>query len=127
MRPEVISHHSGLKVQAVTGPRVRLLHSHVVQLPACCPRSGNPLAGSTLCLTYYSSGWCLEVYSLRALLKRFVGGWKGTDAYPAERNMEGMIALLGQMSADALNEPVRFTANLILDVGPLVLRGRATP
>jgi NADPH-dependent 7-cyano-7-deazaguanine reductase QueF len=125
--PDVRKHESGLRIQAVTGPAVRMLETHTIELPPCCPISGNPQPGSTLTLSYRPAGWCIEVYSLRQLVDRFRGGWKGTDRYPAERNMEGMIALVAQMAADALNVRVRGRAALVLDVGPLELRVKADP
>ena len=125
--PEVRKHESGLRVQRVTGPAVRAYQRLVVPLPPCCPVSGNPREGSTLTLAYLPEGWCIEVYSLQQVLRRFVGGWRGTERYPAERNMEGMVALLAQMAADALQRRVRFRAELVLDTGKMTFRGAATP
>jgi hypothetical protein len=106
---------------------VHLRQQHTVALPPCCPVSGNPREGSTLTLAYEPAGWCLEVYSLRRVVSRFVGGWGGTPEYPPERNMEGMVATLAQMAADALAVAVEFDADLVLDVGPMRLTGSAEP
>lgn len=120
-------HASGLRSQEVTGPDVGLRQSHSVKLPAMCPASGNPQLGSELALMYRPAGWCLEVYSLDQLLQRFVGGWRGNEHYPPERNMEGACALIAQMVADAVGVPVRFRARLILDTSPMRLSGTAKP
>lgn len=125
--PEVRKHEGGLRVQRVTGPEMRTHVSHTVELPRCCPVSGNPHPGSTLRLSYIPDGWVVEVYSLPQVLQRFVGGWQGTDRYPAERNMEGMIRTLAQMVADALGVRARVRASLILDAGNEVLRVSAEP
>jgi hypothetical protein len=104
--------------------------SHAVLLPpVCCPVSKNPKVGSTLRLSYAPGDRSLEVYSLSALLRRFVGGYPGSvcGTYPAERNMEGMIQLVAQMSADALGVPVSARAHCLLDTGEMIVRGRATP
>jgi 7-cyano-7-deazaguanine reductase len=127
LRPDVRKHESGLRTQAVTGPAVQMHHRHIVALPSCCPVSGNPREGSTLTVAYTSAGCCLEVYSLCQVVNRFVGGWRGTQRYPAERNMEGMIATIAQMVADALERPVVVRGNLLLDTGPLTLKCRAFP
>lgn len=126
--PDVRKHReSGLRVQAVTGPDIWTCEQNVIRLPVCCPISGNPRDGSTLTLTYLPKGWCIEVYSLNQLAERFVGGWKGNEHYPAERNMEGMIRLLVQMAADALGQPVSGRAHLVLDTGEMRIRTKAKP
>lgn len=119
--PDVRSHESGLKTQAVTGPNVSMSQMHRLELPACCPVSANPQPGSYVEISYRSEAWCLEVYALAATIQRFVGGWPGTPSYPADRNMEGMIRLLAQMSADALGVPVTVRAYLMLDAGRMEL------
>lgn len=127
-RPEVRKHESGLRVQAVTGPAVMMRVRNTVALPPCCPRSGNPREGSSLTLTYQPNGWCLEVYSLRKLIAdEFVGGFKGKGRYAPDRNMEGMIATIAKMAADALQRPVSFRAALLLDAGEMELEGEAQP
>lgn len=125
--PEVFKHEGGLRTQALTGPDVRTIQSHTVALPACCPVSGNPRDGSTLTLIYRPADVVLEVYSVGQLLRRFVGGWAGTERYPAERNMEGMIRLLAQMAADAVGVRVTARAHLVLDAGLMRVYGRAEP
>lgn len=127
LRPEVRKHESGLRTQALTGPAVETYLRHVVDLPPCCPVSSNPRAGSTLSVSYIPAGWCLEVYSLAQVVGRFRGGWRGTERYPPERNMEGMIRTLAQMAADALELRVRVRADLVLDVGKMVIRASAEP
>jgi NADPH-dependent 7-cyano-7-deazaguanine reductase QueF len=125
--PVVRKHESGLRTQEVTGPAVAMVQRHEARLPAMCPVSGNPRPRSTLTLSYRAAGWCVEVYSLDQLLTRFVGGWRGSERYPAERNMEGAVALIAQMVADAVGVPVRFRALLVLDASPMRLAGTAEP
>lgn len=124
---QVEKHESGLRVQELTGPAMSTTESHTVALPPCCPISGNPQAGSTLRITYRPTVRVLEVYSLVQLVGRFKGGWKGTERYPAERNMEGMIRMLAQMAADALGTPVSVRADLVLDAGAMTIRAKAEP
>ena len=125
--PRLRKHESGLRTQEVTGPDVGILQVHRVPLPEVCPISHNPREGSTLTVMYRPGGWCLEVYSLPQVIARFRGGWKGTERYPAERNMEGMIALLARMVADAVGVRVGVRADLVLDAGRMRIRGRAEP
>lgn len=125
--PEVRSHESGLSTQEVTGPAVAITQTHTIKLPTMCPVSGNPRKGSTLTVTYQPSGWCLEVYSLRRVAKTFVGGFQGAGPYSADRNMEGAVATLAKMCADAVGVPVRATADLVLDAGGMTLTVEAVP
>lgn len=126
--PEVRKCASGLRIQALTGgPVAKTVVRNRAGLPVMCPISGNPRAGSDLTLTYRPVGWVLEVYSIVQLLRRFRGGWPGTAEYPAERNMEGAIQLIAQMSADALGVPVRARASLVLDAGAMDVVVQAHP
>lgn len=125
--PLVRRHESGLRTQEVTGPPVSMAQIHRLTLPACCPVSGNPQPGSTVEISYRSEDWCLEVYSLQHTVQKFVGGWPGTERYPADRNMEGMVRLLAQMCADALCAQVTVRAQLVLDAGEMELIAYAYP
>lgn len=127
MPGDTIRHVSGLRVMVRAYPNVPTVSAHEVLLPVnCCPRSGNPLGGM-LRIQYAPARTVLEVYSLKALLMRFVGGFPGVGPYPAERNMEGMIQLVAQMAADALEVPVRARAIALLDTGAMRVICRAIP
>lgn len=110
-----------------TTPSKEGLITDTVALPPCCPVSKNPKEGSTVTLFYRPQGKALEVYSLRRLVRMFVGGFKGFGPYPAERNMEPMIGLIAKIAADHLGCPVRYRADLILDTGLKKVSGRALP
>lgn len=119
---------TGLSIMPVSDHRVtgRTL-CNIVDLPAdCCPVSKNP-KGGTLALTYQPDKWVVEVYSLRDLAQRFVGGFDSTEHYPAERNMEGMAELIAQMVADAIGVDVSFHADVLLDCGRMIIEGEVSP
>lgn len=116
---DTILHESGLRTIHQDNPTMGMVHV-TVNLPSCCPISGNPQKGSTLRLSYRQTGVVLETYSLDSVVKSFKGGFKGVGGYPEERNMEGMICLLCKMASDALGTRVRAYADLILDTGPMV-------
>lgn len=98
-----------------------------VDIPPCCPISKNPKEGSCVTLRYRPAGSALEVYSLRRLVRMFVGGFPGHGPYPPERNMEPMIGLLAKIAADHLGCPVHYRADLVLDTGRKTVSGRAVP
>ena len=77
-------------------------------LPACCPYSGNPLAGSTLSIRYTPSKTVLEVASLRAYIDSYIGG-RGEI-----RSMEAMIQQIAIDCRDVLAVEVEVEASLHL-------------
>jgi hypothetical protein len=120
-------HESGLRLMDRTHPAVAFTETHTVPLPPCCPVSNNPRPGSVLIIEYEPQTRVLEVYSLRNLVRQFQGGFPGIGKYPAERNMEGMIQLIGQMCADALAVQVKARAILQLDAGHMEIIATAEP
>lgn len=105
-----------------------MVMTHICKIPTpCCPISKNPMAGSTITFTYVPEGYVVEVYSLESLIKKFQGGYRGNEHYPAERNMEGMCQLLCRMVSDAVGLPVTYRANINLDCGGMVLTGECKP
>lgn len=117
---------SGLRLMPLSVIRAGHIITHTVEVPAaCCPATHNPLEGSMLTLSYVPMRGYLEVYTLKAILRQFVGGFAGNANYPAERNMEGMILLISQMAADALQSDVLFAADLKLDTGGMRIAGTA--
>lgn len=120
-------HASGFRLMPRAHDAVGIRQHHSVELPEMCPVSHNPRPGSILTLSYTPDRWVLEVYGLRVVAHRFVGGFDGNEHYPAERNMEGAIQLIAQMAADAVVVPVRARADLVLDAGRMRLTVIARP
>jgi NADPH-dependent 7-cyano-7-deazaguanine reductase QueF len=101
-------------------PEIKLYEQHIVKLPACCPVSGNPQAGSTITISYTPAACFLEVYSLQKFVNSFVGGREGV------RDMEGMVQVIAHETAKALGVTVKVRADLNLqNEQRMVLRVRA--
>lgn len=79
---------------------------HEIDLPPCCPRSGNPLPGSVVQIHYMPGRFHIEVASLLKYIHSFEGG-KGEV-----RSMEGMIQTIAQDCADAIRVNVTVVAEL---------------
>ena len=47
--------------------------THVVNVPSLCPKTGNPIEGSTLTISYVPDEKLLEVYSLNEYVASFIG------------------------------------------------------
>jgi len=92
-------------------PTIRTRITHTVPLPACCPVSGNPLAGSILSVAYApNAGIVLPVEDLAAMVAEYVGGLSEIRA------MEEMIQHIASRCAAIVGVPVHAVADLI--IGP---------
>ena len=80
--------------------------SHTVDIPPCCPVSGNPVAGSTVTISYRPTGIVLPVEDLADMVAEYVGG-RG-----AIRGMEEMIQEICTRARDTVKVPVRVVARL---------------
>ena len=99
-----------------------LIESHILELPSCCPISGNPQGGSEIEISYRPGELLLEVASLRKYVDSYVNG-RGEV-----RSMEGMVQQITQDCADVLRVVVKITARLILEPQQrMKLETRATP
>lgn len=97
-------------------PSVQTTMRHRLDLPSCCPISGNPQPGSTITIRYRPGDVMLEVYSLAAYIKRYIGG-----SPEGIRNMETMIQQIAIDCQQAIGVPVFVRASLVLDTQHLIL------
>jgi NADPH-dependent 7-cyano-7-deazaguanine reductase QueF len=108
-RAQTTNHPSGLATMPNEHPEVVTRMEHPMELPRCCPVSGNPLPGSLVTIRYRVGERVLEVYALRAYIDAFRGGHPdGT------RNMEAMIQKIARDCAEALGVLVFVHAHLHL-------------
>lgn len=84
-------------------------------MPAMCPRSGNPQAGSTVTIAYTAGRVVLEVYSVAPYLRQYVGGRQMPGA--TIRDMEQTVQQVALDCRAALGVDVAVTADLILQAG----------
>ncbi len=98
-----------LKTQELLFTEVEIEQCHILDLPSCCPVSGNPQKGSIIKISYTSKDEALEVYSLRKYIDSFIGG------YDDVRGMEDMIKKIALDCQFVLGISVTVKANLILE------------
>lgn len=84
--------------------------AHYVDLPPCCPVSGNPLHGSNMRVCYMPAGVVFPVEDLVAFIDEYRGGHDLRNI----RNMEEMIQDLAARVCDVVGVNVRVVANLII-------------
>jgi hypothetical protein len=89
--------------------------SHTLPLPAMCPVSSNPAAGSTVTVSYTPGATSLEVVSLHDYIAAFVGGRRidGEEIV----SMEAVPERLAVDAAAALGVPVTVAASLVINPG----------
>jgi 7-cyano-7-deazaguanine reductase len=87
---------------------------HIVDLPPLCPRTHNPLAGSTIAITYTPvENQVLEVYNLTDYVHSFYGS-------QVVRDIEHFAQVVAADCGKALKTQVRVTAEFILNIGQRV-------
>lgn len=101
---------------------------HIVDVPPCCPVSGNPKIGSTLRVSYLpTAGVVVPVEALAEMVSEYVGG------FGRIRAQEEMIQSIAQRCADAVSVPVRVRADLAIappfggDDQRMIVTARAKP
>ncbi len=82
--------------------------SHQLDLPQCCPISGNPYPGSTIVVSYFPYDTVVPVEDLASWIAEYVDGHKTRMV----RNMEEMIQDLAVRCAEETNVTVRVSADL---------------
>ncbi len=88
--------------------------THIVDLPPLCPRTHNPLAGSTLVITYKPvENQVLEVYNLTDYVHSFY-------ASETVRDIEHFAQVVAADCGHALQTDVRATVEFILNIGQRV-------
>jgi NADPH-dependent 7-cyano-7-deazaguanine reductase QueF len=100
-----------LLIQPNTRSSVKTVLVHELDLPACCPVSGNPQPGSAIRISYKPDTCFLEVYALRKYIDSYRGG-RGDV-----RDMEGMIQQIALDCAAAVGVPVTVVASIVLQRG----------
>lgn len=81
---------------------------HLVPVPACCPATNNPLAGSTLIVSYRPDGVVMPVEALSAMVNEYQGG------HPDVREMEAMIQHIALRVVSVVKVRVRVRADLAI-------------
>src|SRR5260221_3490350 len=92
----------------------RMMESHVLDIPPCCPVSHNPLLGSTITICYKPQMHVLDVLPLPAYIRSFVGGLRNAAGEIEVRDMEQMIQRIADDCCQAVGVPVRVYARLLL-------------
>ncbi len=68
-------------LKTIDNPQVSKLkkQTHEIEIPPLCPKTGNPIQGSTLIITYTPNAKLLELYSLNEYVASFIGSKEVRD------------------------------------------------
>ena len=105
-----------MTLQTIDNPKIAKLTKevHEVQVPALCPRTGNPIAGSTLTITYAPAEKLLEVYSLDEYVASFIGSKE-------VRDLELLTQVVARDCHEILGVTVSVVGRYVLNIGQVMV------
>ncbi len=103
-------------LKTIDNPTVARLNkqTHEVEVPPLCPKTGNPIAGSTITITYSPGKKLLEIYSLRDYVASFIGSQE-------VRDLELLTQVIAHDCHDLLEVDVSVIGRYILNVGQTII------
>ncbi|MFC0179663.1 hypothetical protein [Thorsellia kenyensis] len=110
---DIESSYNGLWIKTITNPHpeISMIQTHIVDLPILCPKSQNPMQGSTLKITYDAKSYLLELFALDKYIKGFIG-------HQVVRDIEYFVQVVAMDCAKALANEVTVEADIILNTAP---------
>jgi 7-cyano-7-deazaguanine reductase len=105
-----------MTLQTIDDPRVARLkrETHEVQVPPLCPKTANPVAGSTITISYAPEGKLLEFYSLRDYVASFAGSQE-------VRDLELLTQVVARDCRAVLGVKVSVVGRYVLNIGQTVV------
>jgi 7-cyano-7-deazaguanine reductase len=103
-------------LKTINNPTISKLtkQTHEVVVPPLCPKTANPIAGSTLTITYVPEDKLLEVYSLNEYVASFIGSKE-------VRDLELLTQVVARDCHEVLGVKVSVTGKYILNIGQTVI------
>lgn len=83
-------------------------------MPSLCPKTGNPIEGSTLTISYVPDEKLLEVYSLNEYIASFIGS-------NAVRDLELLTQVVARDCHSILEVNVSVIGKYLLNIGQTVI------
>jgi len=103
-------------LKTIKNPNIAKLtkQTHEVQIPPLCPKTQNPITGSTLTISYIPTEDLLEVYSLNEYVTSFVGS---NDV----RDLELFTQVVTRHCHEALNVKVNVIGKFVINIGQVLI------
>lgn len=105
-----------MTLKTIDNPKISKLTKqiHEVQVPPLCPKTGNPISGSTLTITYIPKEKLLEVYSLNEYVASFIGSNE-------VRDLELLTQVVARDCHSVLGVHVSVMGRFVLNIGQTVI------
>jgi NADPH-dependent 7-cyano-7-deazaguanine reductase QueF len=103
-------------LQTIDNPTIAKLikQTHEVEVPSLCPKTGNPIAGSILRISYTPHQKLLEIYSLKDYVASFIGSQE-------VRDLELLTQVIARDCQSVLGVRVFVVGQYILNVGQTLI------
>ena len=103
-------------LKTIKNPTISKLtrQTNEVQVPPLCPKTGNPIAGSTLIISYIPNEELLEFYSLNDYIASFIGSNE-------VRDLELFTQVVARDCHEVLGVKVSVTGKFILNIGQTLI------
>src|SRR5689334_19402274 len=103
-------------LQTIANPTISKIikQTHEVGVPPLCPKTGNPIEGSTLTISYIPAEKLLEVYSLNEYISSFIGSNE-------VRDLELLTQVVTQECHCVLGVHVSVIGRFVLNIGQTVI------
>jgi len=103
-------------LKTIANPKISRLtkQTHEVDVPPLCPKTENPIKGSTLTITYIPEEQLLEVYSLNEYIASFIGSNE-------VRDLELLTQVVARDCDAVLKVRVAVIGKFILNIGQTLI------
>lgn len=107
---------AAMMLKTISNPTIAKIikQTHEVVVPPLCPKTGNPIEGSTLIISYRPDQKLLEVYSLNEYIASFIGSNE-------VRDLELLTQVITQECQVVLGVPVAIIGKFVLNIGQTVI------
>ncbi len=101
-----------MALKTIDNPKISKLEKqiHEVEIPPLCPKTGNPIEGSILTITYAPKDKLLELYSLNDYVASFIGSKE-------VRDLELFTQIVARDCHALLGVEVSVVGKFILNIG----------
>ena len=103
-------------LKTINNPKISKLTKeiHEVVVPPLCPKTANPITGSTLTITYIPTDKLLEVYNLNEYITSFIGSNEVKD-------LELLTQVVARDCHEVLGVKVTVIGKYILNIGQTLI------
>jgi 7-cyano-7-deazaguanine reductase len=104
-----------MNLKTIDNPKISKLTKqiHEVNVPSLCPKTGNPISGSTFTITYTPQDKLLELYSINEYIASFIGSNE-------VRDLELLTQIVARDCHDLLGVEVHVSGKFILNIGQII-------